>query len=90
MQNLRIGTGNTKVGTKLDFNVMANPFRIKKLTEKQAIKLIKDAGFKIRREKQFGKVVNVKPVGDSDEVYEFIENLIEQRIYTENGAIGIK
>ena len=90
MENLRIGIGNTKVGTKLDFNVMDNPFGIKKLTEPQAIKIIKDAGFKIRREKHFGKVVCVKPVGDDDDVYDFIECLIEQRIYTENGAIGIK
>ena len=90
MENLRIGTGNTKVGTKLDFNVMANPFGIKKLTEKQAVKLVKDAGFKIRREKQFGKVVCVKPLGNSDDIYDFIEGLIEQRIYNENGAIGIK
>jgi len=82
--------GNTKIGTEIGFNVMSNPFGVKKLTEKQATELIKNAGFKIKREKQFRKVVCLKPLGDSDEVYNFIENLIEQKIYIENGAIGIK
>ena len=90
MTNTLIGTGKTRIGTKLDFNVMSNHFSIKKLTEKQAIKLIKDAEFKIKIEKQFNKVVCIKPIGNSDDVYDFMENLIEQRIYTENGAIGIK
>ena len=43
---MKLGTGNTPVGTKLDFNVMSNPFKIKKITENEAIKLIKDNGFK--------------------------------------------
>lgn len=79
--------GITKIGTKLDFDVMANPFNVKKLTEKQAIKLIKDAGFKFRRTRYFGKVVVVTPVGG--DTYEFIEKLRDNKIYIENNGIGI-
>ena len=75
MKTLKVGAGNTKVGTKLDFDVMANPFGVRWLNEKQAIKMIKDAGFKIKREKQFDKTIYIKPIGDSDKVYNFIEKM---------------
>lgn len=90
MNNLRVGTGNTKVGTKLDFNVMANPFGIKKMTEKQAIELIKSNGFGIKRVKLCRKVVSIQPTGNEDKIYDFIETLIENRVYVDNGAIAIK
>ena len=79
-----------KIGTKLDFNIMSNPFNIKKLTEKEAIKLIKESGLKIKREKQFKKVVVIYPIGDADKVYNFIESLTEKRIFIENNGIAIK
>lgn len=79
--------GITKIGTDLDFNLMGNPFKIEKLTEKQAIKIIKDNGFKFKRTKQYGKVVVVTPIG---ETYDFIEKLRDSRIYIENNGIGIK
>ena len=79
--------GITKIGTKLDFNVMSNPFGIKKLTEKQAIKLITDNGFKFKRTKEYGKVVTVTPIGDT---YDFIEGLRDNKIYLESNGIGIK
>jgi hypothetical protein len=79
--------GITKIGTKLDFNVMSNSFGIKKLTEKQAIKLIKENGFRFKRTKQYGKIVCVTPIGDT---YDFIEGLRDNKIYIENNGIGIR
>jgi len=87
METFRVGTGRTPVGTKLDFNVMGNPFGVKKLTEKQAIKIIKENGFRFKRVKDYGKTVVVKPLGD---VYEFIESLREQKIFISDNGIAIK
>ena len=84
---MKLGTGATKVGTKLDFNIMSNPFGINKLTEKQAIKLITDNGFKFKITREYGKVVTVTPIGNT---YDFIENLRDNKIYIENNGIGIK
>lgn len=79
--------GITKIGTKLDFNVMSNPFGIKTLTEKQAIKIIKEAGFRFKRVKIMRKTVAVKPIGDA---YDFLENLRDNKIYLFDNGIGIK
>jgi len=79
--------GITKIGTDLDFDVMSNPFNIQKMTESEAIFLVKNEGFKFKRVKEFGKVVVILPIGDT---YDFIENLRENKIYIENNGIGIK
>lgn len=90
MNNFGLGTGKTPVNTKLNFNVMANPFGIKKLTEKEAIELIKNEGLKFRRVKLYGKVVSIKPVGNEETIYEFIEKLMDQKIFVSDNAITIK
>ena len=79
--------GITKIATKLDFNPMANPFGIKILTEKQAIKIIKDNGFKFKRMTASRKTIAVIPLGDT---YEFIEKLRDSKIYIINQGIGVK
>jgi len=84
---MRLGVGNTKVGTKLDFNPMSNPFGIKTLTEKQAIKLIKENGFKFKRMTASRKTIAIIPLGDT---YDFIEGLRDNKIYIMNNGIGVK
>lgn len=87
---MRVGTGNTKVGTKLDFNIMANPFKIQTLTESKAKSLIKKNGFGFKTVKSFNKVVCVVPLGSEEDVYSFLENCIENKISTFNGGITVK
>jgi len=83
--NMKLGTGKTKVGTKLGFNVMSNPFKLTILTKEKAIKLIKEAGFRFKTIKN----ICIQPIGDTEKVYEFIDSLQEERIHTTNNGITI-
>lgn len=87
---MKLGTGNTPVGTKLDFNVMSNPFGIKKMTETEAIELIRSNGFRFKRLKSYGKTYCVKPIGCVDSIRDFMDSVVEDRFFTINGGIGIK
>ena len=78
--------GITKIGTKLDFNPMSNPFEIKILTEKQAIKIIKENGFKFKRMKASRKIIAIIPLG---ETYDFIELLRDNKIAIFNNGIMV-
>lgn len=84
------GVGKTKVGTSLGFNIMGNPFNVEKLTEKQAIDIIKAEGFRYKRVKSLGKTYCVKPIGNNGDVRDFIDRLIESKIYITDGGIAVK
>jgi len=84
--------GGCTVGTELDFDIMADT-GMRKLTEKQAIDLIKKAGLKFRRYKVYKsdkKPACIKPIGNKKDVYDFLEECLDNRIFIFNEGIKIK